>query len=261
MARTHAQAAQLVTSRLQVGKLARQTLPISRGIPIALFARAANRTHERVTSTTADQEVLNRRRLLLDFDPVRPTGISSTDGEHQAAIQRAITCRAVLTEAGFPQPILADSGNGGHLVYSLDLPNDDASRILVEKFLKQMSQRFSDAVVTVDTTVFNAARISKVYGTLTRKGDNLPDRPHRLSRILESPSHLEPVPREMLSSFVPAVQLTPVSPSIDKALLAENKRLNDASAEDSVQWVQRFLDKHNIPCRQVKEDNGKWKQR
>ena len=52
--------------------------------------------------------------------------------------------------------MLADSGNGGHLVYGLDLPNDDSSRLLVENFLKAVAKRFSDSKVKVDVSVFNA---------------------------------------------------------------------------------------------------------
>ena len=46
---------------------------------------------------------------------------------------------------GFPEPLLGDSGNGGHLVYGLDLPNDEASRLLVENFLKAVARAFSTA--------------------------------------------------------------------------------------------------------------------
>jgi len=35
--------------------------------------------------------------------------------------------------------------------------------------------------------VFNPARIWKLYGTVSRKGDSIPERPHRLARILEAP--------------------------------------------------------------------------
>lgn len=63
-----------------------------------LLARATNRIQKRATSTTADHEILTRRRLLIDFDPVRPAGISSTDEEHAAALARARDCRRWLTE-------------------------------------------------------------------------------------------------------------------------------------------------------------------
>jgi hypothetical protein len=45
--------------------------------------------------------------------------------------------------------------------------------------------------VSVDASVFNPARITKLYGTMTCKGDSTPDRPHRRSRILEIPARLQ----------------------------------------------------------------------
>ena len=85
------------------------------------------------------------------------------------------------------RPIIADSGNGGHLVYDVDLPNDQEALKFVSAALAELDRRYSDAVVKIDVTSANAARIWKAYGTLARKGDNIPGRPHRLSRILEVP--------------------------------------------------------------------------
>src|SRR5438552_2192086 len=55
----------------------------------ALLARAANRVEDYVRHTTADGDVLCRLWLLLDFDPVRSAGISSSTAEHEAALNRA----------------------------------------------------------------------------------------------------------------------------------------------------------------------------
>ena len=67
--------------------------------------------------------------------PERPAGISATEAEHAAALLLAQTVRRFLQEAGWPDPVLADSGNGGHLVYRIDLPNDAASTALVKRCL------------------------------------------------------------------------------------------------------------------------------
>jgi hypothetical protein len=55
--------------------------------------------------------------------------------------------------------------------------------------------------VKVDQTVFNASRIVKLYGTVARKGDHTPDRPHRLSRILVAPEEVKVVTREQLENY------------------------------------------------------------
>lgn len=135
--------------------------------------------------TTSDRDVLVRRHLLVDIDPIRPAGISSSDAEHAAAIEQAKRVRDHLAPKGWPEPILADSGNGAHLVYEIDLPVEDGG--LVQRTLTLLHRRFSTDALKIDEKVYNPARISKVYGTLTRKGVDAPERPHRLARILEAP--------------------------------------------------------------------------
>lgn len=135
--------------------------------------------------TTSDKDVAWRRHLLVDVDPVRPAGISSSDTEHQASIDQAKRIRDHLAAQNWPDPILADSGNGAHLLYPIDMPVDDGG--LVQHVLAALHRRFSTNTLKVDEKVYNPARISKVYGTLTRKGVDAPERPHRLARILEAP--------------------------------------------------------------------------
>lgn len=165
-----------------------------------LLARAANRTQARAKNTTGDDDVLRRRWLLLDFDPRRPSGISSTEAEHDAALQVAHSAKETLDILGWPVPILADSGNGGHLLYSIDLPSKESTDLL-KGLLKAASVKFGTPAVEVDVSVFNASRISKLYGTVAAKGDSTPDRPHRLSRMLDIPDTLEPVSLELLEAF------------------------------------------------------------
>jgi hypothetical protein len=55
-------------------------------IPSALLARAQNRMRSWAKPTTNDHDVLRRRWLPLDFDPRRPSGISATQAEHDAAL-------------------------------------------------------------------------------------------------------------------------------------------------------------------------------
>lgn len=152
----------------------------------ALLGRACNRLRERSEHTTADSNIVQRRWLPVDLDPVRPAGISSSDEEHDAAITRAQTIADEMA-GEWGRPILADSGNGAHLLYGIDLPNDEESLRLVSGALAMLDERYSDTTVKVDVTCANAARIWKVYGTVARKGDSIPGRPHRISRLLEVP--------------------------------------------------------------------------
>lgn len=153
----------------------------------ALLARAVDRTRGRdeASDTTADHHVLRRVLLPIDCDPVRPKGISSTDEEREWAFQRAKEIREHMWAEGWDSPVFADSGNGAHLLYRIDLPANDGGH--VQQVLTDLGHRFSDSRVVVDQTVFNPARIWKLYGTVARKGDHAPvvGRPHRLARLLE----------------------------------------------------------------------------
>ena len=56
----------------------------------ALLARRANRLdYAEKNATTNDQHILQRRWLLLDVDAQRPSGISASDSEKEAAHKKA----------------------------------------------------------------------------------------------------------------------------------------------------------------------------
>ena len=169
----------------------------------ALLARRANRTKSWADNLTTDKQIVRRRWLPLDFDAVRPSGISSTDAEHEAALERVEECRGWLVGLGFSPDslVLADSGNGSHLLVRLDLPNDDESTALVNRCLKAADLYLSDDTVKVDCGVGNAARIWKVYGTLAAKGDNIPDRPYRLAALTVFPKRQKVAPHRLLEQL------------------------------------------------------------
>ena len=108
-----------------------------------------------------------------------------------------------LRGKGWPEPIVADSGNGGHLMYAIDLPAEDGG--LVERCLNSLAARFSDEMVTIDTSVFNPARIWKLYGTAACKGDHTTDRPHRMSWIVSTGESVVIAGRELLEALAAEV--------------------------------------------------------
>jgi hypothetical protein len=156
-----------------------------------LLARSCNRIQPYAQITTSDHDIALRRWILIDCDPKRPAGISSSDREHSRAIATACGVWDDLRGAGFPEPVIADSGNGAHLLYLANLINSPETTNVVQRVLKGVAARCAPDDIEIDVSVFNAARICKLYGTLVRKGDSTADRPHRRSRILEIPDRLE----------------------------------------------------------------------
>jgi hypothetical protein len=177
----------------------------------ALLARAENRVRPCYTKddkTTSDHDVARLHNLLVDIDAERPSGISSSDQEHEAALAFAQTIRSDLaTTMGWPDPLVGDSGNGGHLVYKIDMDNTPDNVNLVKRVLQGLHAKYAgeDGKITVngvrlsiDQTVYNPARITKLFGTWVRKGDNIPERPHRQARVLSFPQDLCTVTQEQL---------------------------------------------------------------
>lgn len=224
----------------------------------ALLSRRANRIETRLprdASTTADADIMWRRWLAVDIDPKRPAGISSTDEEHEAALDVALKIAGFLTEVcGFPAPIRADSGNGAHLIYRIDLPNDDDSKTLVERCLTALAAAFNRPPVDdrpgweIDPAVYNAARIWKIYGTMSRKGDNTPDRPHRRARILEVPETIEVVPRSALD------YLAALAPEEEQPRQYDRPHRPGATGLDLDEWLREYGAR--LPSYQAKSKPG-----
>lgn len=212
-----------------------------------LFSRRANRIKMRLgkkDSSTGDADILRRRWLPIDIDPLRPSGVSSTDEEHTLALNKAEEIARWIAGLGFPEPIRADSGNGAHLFYRIDLPNDESATTLVKACLTTLDTLFSDDRVNVDTANFNAARIWKLYGTVSRKGDSTPERPHRRSCIISAPAELKIVSPEQLRDLtarLPTEQQVQQQPT---------------AAKDKGFDLRRWLSDHGLGVRSGKPYNG-----
>ena len=208
----------------------------------ALLARANNRIERYARTTTSDGDIVKRCWLPIDFDPARPADISATDAEKALAMDRARQCGAWLANLGFSSGLFADSGNGAHLLYRVDLPNDPASAELVKKCLEALAARFTDGKVAVDVKNFNAARIWKLYGTLASKGDDMPDRPHRRASIIEG-KDLAVISLERLQ------QLASLAPEPENHHSASNGHYQPFNLDD-------FIARHGISVKRESDWNG-----
>ena len=174
-----------------------------------LLSRRYNRVDEAPIDAATDKDVLHYCWLLIDVDPLRISGVSATDAEKTKALHKILEIRDYLRQQHWPEPILADSGNGYHLLYRIDLQTPDAK--LVKRVLHALAEQFDDEHVKVDRSVFNPSRITKLYGTRARKGDDTPERPHRDTCILAVPEMLQVVPQshlEMLAALAPSTRDT-----------------------------------------------------
>lgn len=172
--------------------------------------------------------VARRRWFLVDLDTVRADRDSSaTDGEKEQAARVAAALDEYLCTEGWPAPVLIDSGNGFHLLYRVDLPNDKLAQQILKKCLAALAKRFDTPTVKVDRLTHDARRISKMPGTWARKGMDTAERPHRMCRILSIPSALRTVPGELLSSL---------------AGMSDEPKATAAERGDTIAWQMRATD-------------------
>ncbi len=178
---------------------------------------------DELKGAATDKDVTRRRWILVDVDPVKAQGHqgdSASDQEHDQALEVGRDIAEYLSANDWPNPVAIDSGNGYHLIYRVDLPNDAASKSLVKGVLHALRSRWP----AVDTSVFNASRISKLPGTWARKGEHTAERPHRICRILSAPVEPEAVPVELLKALA--------RPAGDGAQAAQERRRPNPSLDD-----------------------------
>lgn len=165
------------------------------------FARAQSNRFLKAPQTTSDTEVVSYRWLFIDLDPVRTAGISSSNTELEYSRKLAHKVLDYMNGLGFPEPVIAMSGNGYHLLFRIDVPNDKDGRMLVDKCLKVLASLFDTEEVKIDTTNSNPSRICKLYGTLAQKGSDTAERPHRMSGIISVPEVIRITTSAVLKSL------------------------------------------------------------
>lgn len=190
--------------------------------------------------STNDDMIVDRRWLLLDFDPSRPQGTNATNDEKLIAWQRVKTVGGFLRQTfGWEPSVVASSGNGYHLLYRVSLAAHDDR---ISKMLHALHAKFSDKDVMIDRTVSNEARITKCYGTMTAKGDDTPERPRRRSQMLKTHTPANGIltaedfdrafSHEELSPFFKEI----VTPTVEQQKKYAGPRLIN-SLDDLEKWV------------------------
>jgi hypothetical protein len=133
-----------------------------------------------------NQDIDCRALLLIDIDRVGETKEPATDTEVEHAKTLAMEILEHMADRGWPDPVVMMSGNGYHLYYSLDdWPNDSESENSIKDVLLALGNEFDTNIVGVDRVVYNAARITKVPGTIMRKGEESVGRPYRMAEVCD----------------------------------------------------------------------------
>ena len=200
---------------------------------------------EYASPTAGDNDVIGYDWLLVDVDPKRPAGTSSTNEQLKESRETAKRILEYLKGRGWNDPIIAHSGNGTHLVYKISLSTE--RKELLHNVLKALAMLFSDDRMDIDLTTFNPSRICKLYGTVARKGANTEKWPHRLSKILKVPDRLEEIRPELLEDLVT------ILPQAEKP-----EKYNGYNPENFD--LQEWIDRHGVEVKEKTSWSGgtKW---
>lgn len=204
-----------------------------------LIARSYNNL-VKVKNTTSDKDITRIKYILIDLDPIRVAGISSTDEEKEYAKELAEKIVCFLENEGIPKPIIASSGNGYHILINVDIENTKENVDTIKNFLNELSIEFSDDKVEVDKTTYNPSRICRLYGTIACKGDNIPTRPHRQARIISIRGEGEIVTISQITKIVSKLQ---DKHNINTEVTAEitNKKLKNVNKKkDVAEWLEKY---------------------
>lgn len=189
-------------------------------------------------STTNDNDIERRCWILIDFDPERPSDTNASDAEKELALLATREVYRFLRDEGFYSPIVADSGNGYHLYYKVDMDNTPESTETVKRFLQALDALFSNDQVKVDTSVFNAARIVKLIGTTSMKGKSTKDRPQRESFFMDVPDVITATPTAFVKK-VAALIPEPEQPSRHNGYLTAKFDLDGFISQHNIEVVRR----------------------
>lgn len=184
--------------------------------------------------TTNDSDIIHRRWVLCDFDPVRRSGTNSTDEQLGFAHQKARAVFSFLRDRGFSEPVICKSGNGYHCLYRIDAPATDEVTEIIKNFFKYMGSIFTDDKVDFDEKNFNAARISKLYGTMAKKGANIKEMPWRMSDIIYVPSEIIPTPIDKFK------ELADLLPKEEPKQVSERRPFQGQSQFDLRSWLDGY---------------------
>lgn len=212
-----------------------------------LLARGKDKLIEYASHTISDSEITRRELLLIDVDPKRPAGVSSTDEELQSSETVLIEVVNFLTSEGFPEPVIACSGNGYHALYKVDSPNTKEVTQLYKEFLYALDSKFSNEKAQIDKTTYNPARITKMYGTIACKGDSTESRPHRRSRIVQAPNEFNVVDESLLKKV--AELYTNKNTTSKKVSTVHNKSVVKGSIN-----IEEWLREKGLDVSKVKEE-------
>jgi hypothetical protein len=190
-------------------------------------------------------DVLQRNWLPLDIDTKRPNKrIAATQEELKQTLLLQDFIIDFLSSRGI-EAIKGMSGNGGHLlILPTSYPVEEhhkrgaSQNDKLAVLLRWFAHKFNNEHAEVDTAVFDAPRIWKMYGTTAIKGGNTQERPWRTATF-EAP-HSLPSPVDVLSLFSQEIEEQEQREEQEKPQRRTKENHISRKEENSSRWMKTF---------------------
>ena len=208
------------------------------------------------------ENIVGREYLVVDIDPVRASGSNSTD--EQMVESYALACRI---HNFLPSLYMGCSGNGWHLIYECNLENTDEDNQLVNEFYDCLDKLFSTPTQQIDRCMANINRLTKIYGTMSRKAPHTDDCPQRQSYMYASLKGFYPQLNGKVQTQI--INSQDLSDLIDEmnVLISEmnttnsnssnnndnNNQRSDNQRSDNQEWIVSWCEKHNLEFREFEK--------
>ena len=137
----------------------------------------------RKTTSGKTEDTTRVTAFPLDVDPPKyKRNQSATDNEKKVALDRLQEVKNYMDQRGFLNPYIDDSGNGYRLAYKLNIPISNHGEIdaKLKAFFAEIKREFSYL-----DNISDLPRIIKVAGSMNLKGEDTPERPHRISKLIQ----------------------------------------------------------------------------
>lgn len=203
------------------------------------------------------ENIVRREYLVVDIDPVRASGSNSTQAQMEESYALACCIHNSLQSS-----YMGCSGNGWHLIYMCNLKNTDEDNELVNKFYDCLDKLFSTPTQKIDRCMADINRLTKIYGTMSRKAPHTDDCPQRKSYMYASEKGIYPQLNGKVQTIIFNSEILSDLISQMNVLISEMNTTNSNSSNNNdnnnqrsknQEWIVSWCEKHKLEFREFEK--------
>lgn len=141
-------------------------------------------------------DIVRLTHLVLDFDPIRPSGVPASESERARALEASDwLTQAITRKFGYEPRLVLDTGNGVQALYALDEAPTTETQQRIKAALdylgEVLTRRYPD--VMLDPAASNMAQLTRLPYSTNAKGYAWKDRVHRVVQVRQFHPNATPI--------------------------------------------------------------------